>query len=130
MNRMIHRVKSDRSDLDMVFEMKLKLGVPLTFSITEVETNNKTAYSVGKDRLLLICLIPDVQPEDVEQMTETINYYRYQLAMDGIRYIKLNDEEYYVQERVDPAEFLANLDKNAVKVEHSVYDYLYMTAVW
>lgn len=70
MNNMIHRVKSDRSDLDMVCEIMLKLGVPLTYSITAVEINGKTAYSIGEDSLLLICLALDVQPEDVEQMAE------------------------------------------------------------
>ena len=60
----------------------------------------------------------------LEQVTETINFYRHQLAIDGIRYIKLDGEEYYVQEIFDSAEFIANLDKNAVKVEHSVYDYV------
>nr|WP_308759114.1 site-specific DNA-methyltransferase [uncultured Anaerotignum sp.] len=70
MNNMIHRVKSERSDLDMVCEIMLKLGVPLTYSITAVEINGKTAYSIGDDCLLLICLAPDVQPEDVEQMAE------------------------------------------------------------
>ena len=70
MNNMIHRVKSDRSDLDMVSEIMLKLGVPLTYSITAVEINGKTAYSIGEDSLLLICLALDVQPEDVEQMAE------------------------------------------------------------
>lgn len=70
MNNMIHRVKSDRSDLDMVCEIMLKLGVPLTYSITTVEINGKTAYSIGDDCLLLICLAPDVQPEDIEQMAE------------------------------------------------------------
>ena len=70
MNNMIHRVKSDRSDLDMVSEIMLKLGVPLTYSVTAVEINGKTAYSIGDDCLLLICLAEDVQPEDVEQMAE------------------------------------------------------------
>ena len=57
MNNMIHRVKLDRSDLDMVCEIMLMLGVPL-------------AYSIGDDCLHLICLAPDVQPEDVEQIAE------------------------------------------------------------
>ena len=70
MNAMIHRVKPDRSDLDMVFEVMLKLGVPLDFPVTEVSVNGKTAYSVGEDCLLLVCLAPDIQPEDVEQMAE------------------------------------------------------------
>ena len=70
MNAMIHRVKPDRSDLDMVFEVMLKLGVPLDFPVAEVTVNGKTAYSVGEDCLLLVCLAPDVQPGDVEQMAE------------------------------------------------------------
>ena len=70
MNAMIYRVKPDRSDLDMVFEVMLKLGVPLDFPVSEVSVNGKTAYSVGEDCLLLVCLTPDIQPEDVEQMAE------------------------------------------------------------
>lgn len=70
MNSMINRVKNDRSDLDMVCEIMLKIGVPLTYSITQIEINNKTAYAIGDDCLLLICLAPNVQPEDIEQMVE------------------------------------------------------------
>ena len=67
---MIHRVKSDRSNLDMVYEIMLKLGVPLTYSVKPFTVNNKTIYGVGDDCLLLVCLAENVQPEDVEQMTE------------------------------------------------------------
>lgn len=70
MNGMIHRVKSDRSDMDMVCEIMLKLGVPLDCSVGKIEFNGKTAYTVGKDCLLLVCLAEDVQPEDVETMAE------------------------------------------------------------
>lgn len=70
MNGMIHRVKSDRSDMDMVSEIMLKLGVPLTCCVGKVEVNGKAAYTVGDDCLLLICLAPDVQPADVEAMAE------------------------------------------------------------
>lgn len=70
MNGMIHRVKSDRSDLDMVYEIMLKLGVPLTYSVHPLTIRDKTAYAVGEDFLLLVCLAANVQPEDVEQMAE------------------------------------------------------------
>lgn len=70
MNTMIHRVKSDRSDLDMIYEIMLKLGVPLTYSVKPFTVNSKTIYSVGDDCLLLVCLAENVQPEDVERMTE------------------------------------------------------------
>lgn len=70
MNSMVQRVKPDRSDLDMVCEIMLKLGVPLTYTISKIEVNEKTAYTVGEDSLLLICLSADVQPEDVEVMAD------------------------------------------------------------
>ena len=70
MNSMIHRVKPERTDLDMIYEIMLKLGVPLTYPVTPFSINNKSVYGVGNDCLLLVCLAEDVQPEDVEQMTE------------------------------------------------------------
>lgn len=59
-----------------------------------------------------------------EQAIELIRNHRHALAIDGIRYVKLDGQEYYVQEIFDTAELIANLDRNAVKVEHSVYDYV------
>lgn len=70
MNGMIHRVKPDRTDLDMVYEIMLKLGVLLTYSVQKIDLNGKSAYTVGEDCLLLICLAENVQPEDVEMMAE------------------------------------------------------------
>lgn len=70
MNVMINRVKTDRTDMDMVSEVMLKLGVPLTYSVTKVDINGKAAYTVGDDCLLLICLAENVLPENVEQMVE------------------------------------------------------------
>ena len=72
MNSMINRVKADRSDLDMVCEVMLKLGVPLTYSVNKVAVNSKVAYTVGDDCLLLVCLAADITPEDVEAMAEYV----------------------------------------------------------
>ena len=72
MNTMINRVKADRSDLDMVCEVMLKLGVPLTYSVNKVAVNSKAAYTVGDDCLLLVCLAADITPEDVEAMAEYV----------------------------------------------------------
>ncbi len=49
-------IKPDRNDLDVVYETMLKLGIPLDYSVTEVEVNDKKAYSIGEDCLVLICL--------------------------------------------------------------------------
>ena len=59
-----------------------------------------------------------------EKALEIIARNRHNLAIDGIRYIKLAGEEYYVQEIFDSAELLANLDRNAIPVKNSVYDYI------
>lgn len=62
--------------------------------------------------------------EFYEKALEIIERNRHKLAIDGIKYIKLADEEYYVQEIFDSTELIANLDKNAVAVENSVYDHV------
>ena len=70
MNNMVHRVKTDRTDMDMVFEVMLKLGVQPTAVVEKKDVNGKTVYTVGNDSLLLICLAESVKPEDVEAMAE------------------------------------------------------------
>ena len=60
----------------------------------------------------------------LEKAIEIIKSRRHQLAIDGISYIKLDGKEYYAQEIFSTDELIANLDRNAVKVEHSVYDYI------
>lgn len=60
----------------------------------------------------------------LEKASEIIRDNCHALAIDGIGYIKLDGQEYYAQEIFDTAELIANLDRNAVKVEHSVYDYI------
>lgn len=60
----------------------------------------------------------------LEKAIELIHNNRHALAIDGISYIKLDGKEYYVQEIFDSSELIANLDHNAVAVNHSVYDYI------
>ena len=69
MNNMIHRVKADRTDMDMVFEIMLKLGVQPTAAVEKKDINGKAVYSV-EDALILICLDKNINPEDVEAMAE------------------------------------------------------------
>lgn len=63
-------IKAGRSDMDIVFEVMLKLGVPLDFPVTEIMAGNKKAYSVGEDTLLLVCLDTGITPEDMEAMCD------------------------------------------------------------
>ena len=64
---MIDRIKPDRTDLDVVYEIMLKMGVPLTCSVSQVDISGKTAWSVG-DFLLLICLSDGLTVEMIEEM--------------------------------------------------------------
>lgn len=68
MNGMINRVKADRTDLDMVYEIMLKLGVPLTSTVNRIGVNGKTAYTISGSSLLLVCLAANISPEDVDAM--------------------------------------------------------------
>ena len=70
MNTMVNRVKPDRSDMDMVCEIMLKLGIPLTNSIDKVSVNAKSAYIIKGGSMLLVCLAADILPEDVEAMAD------------------------------------------------------------
>ena len=60
----------------------------------------------------------------MEKCLEIIKHNRHALAIDGIKYVKLDGQEYYAQEIFDSAELVANLDKNAVAVNRSIYDHI------
>ena len=72
MSGMFESVKSDRKPLDVVYEIMLKMGVELTYSVTPVEVAGKTAYSVGDECLLLICLEEGVTSEMIEEMADYV----------------------------------------------------------
>lgn len=66
-------VKSDRTDLDVVYEVMLKLGIPLDYKVIPIEINHKKAYSIGENCLVLVCIDygkDGITPEDIEAMCE------------------------------------------------------------
>lgn len=69
MNDMIDSIKDDRTDMDVVYEVMLKMGVPLDIPVTYTEINDKIAYVVG-DMLLLVCLANNITAEDIEKMAD------------------------------------------------------------
>ncbi|NMP37836.1 MAG: hypothetical protein GX051_06890 [Clostridiales bacterium] len=68
MNSMIHNVKVDRTYI--VCEIMLKWGVPLTYTVKKIDIDGVTAYSVGEDCLLLICLAENITTENIEAMAD------------------------------------------------------------
>lgn len=69
LNAMTNSVKPDRTDMDVVAEIMLKMGVPLDIRVTKIDVNGKAAYAVG-DYLLLICLAENVTAEDMEKLCD------------------------------------------------------------
>ena len=71
--------------------------------------------------------VPDLlnNPQKLtELMISALHTVQSRMEIDGIRYTRLDGEEYYLQEIFDSEELVAYLDKNAIGVEHSVYDYI------
>jgi Adenine specific DNA methylase Mod len=71
----VDRRKPDRSDLDMVYEVMLKLGIQLTEPVMKIDFDGKIAYSIKKECLLLVCLDKDLEIETIDKMTELAPAY-------------------------------------------------------
>lgn len=69
LNAMIDTVKDDRTDMDVVYEVMLKMGIPLDVEVQYMEINDKIAYIVG-DFILMICLADKIAAEDIEAMAQ------------------------------------------------------------
>ena len=67
------RIKKDRSQKDLVYEIMLKLGIPLTYPVTEERINGRLVYIIGEDCLVAVCLDGTnngIQPEDIETLCD------------------------------------------------------------
>lgn len=69
LNDMVDSIKHDRTAMDVIYEVMLKMGIQLDTPVTYTEINGKVAYVVG-DLLLLICFAESLTAEDVEKMAE------------------------------------------------------------
>ena len=67
MNSMIYSIKDDRTDMDVVYEVMLKMGVPLDVPVQYIEVNGKIVYIVG-EFLLMIALFDNITAEDIESI--------------------------------------------------------------
>ena len=69
----VKTLKFDRSELDVVYEVMLKLGIPVTYKVAPIEINGRKVYSIGEDGLILVCLDGSkggITPEDITEMCE------------------------------------------------------------
>lgn len=73
MDGMIESIKKGRTELDVVYEVMLKLGIPATYKVFENNLNGRKVYSIGEDGLILVCLDGSnggITPEDITAMCE------------------------------------------------------------
>lgn len=66
---LVNRIKNDRSDLDIIFEMMLKWGLELTYPIEENEICGYPVYSVAYDELIC-CMKPGITIDVLERIAE------------------------------------------------------------
>ncbi len=72
---MTRTIKADRTDNDIVYEVMLKLGIPLDYPVSRIQINDKKAYSIGENCLVLVCLDygqNGITPEDIDKMCDLL----------------------------------------------------------
>ena len=52
---MADTVKVGRTPEDLVYEVMLKLGIPLGYKVIPIKINDKEAFAIGEDCLVLVC---------------------------------------------------------------------------
>ncbi len=67
----LDNMKPDRRDIDMIYEVFLKYGVPLTEKLSALRIQDRTFYVVGDTGYLMICLEKGITVEIVEEMIKT-----------------------------------------------------------
>ncbi|WP_455475854.1 site-specific DNA-methyltransferase [Bartonella sp. B17] len=60
-----------RSEFDVVCEVLLKYGLPLTEKISTLQIEDKNFYTVGDEGYLFICLDKNIKIETIERLIET-----------------------------------------------------------
>lgn len=69
LNKMIDGIKSNRTDMDVVYEIILKMGYTLDTNVSYVEIGDKIAYVVG-EMSLIVCLCNGITAEDIEKLAD------------------------------------------------------------
>jgi adenine-specific DNA-methyltransferase len=67
----IHHLKSDRSEMDILYELLLKLGLDLCVPINEKEIAGKKVHSIGGG-VLIACLSKEIRNEEIEPLSTGI----------------------------------------------------------
>lgn len=118
-------VKAEEIDRTTVLTTNVKEALPDVISYLQNRTNltRKTIVEilVKSKNLHLFAKNPQRYMEDVSQ---TITIVMRTMLVDGIKYTKLGDAEYYAQELFESEELFGYLERNMIASEKSVFEYV------
>ncbi|RZJ93825.1 MAG: hypothetical protein EOO60_04400 [Hymenobacter sp.] len=86
-------LKDDRTEQDILTELLLKLGLPLTGLLEERSVGGHTLYAVGAGTLLA-CLSPRIEKEEVETLAQALATWHQELAPVGDSQVVLRDSAF------------------------------------
>ena len=100
---MSETVKPDRSELDIIYEVMLKLGIPLDREIVAGHVNDKRVYAVKDDSESLICLdhgSEGITAEDLREICDAFTPKRIVLAEHAFKDdIALSNAHYILRDK-------------------------------
>lgn len=86
-------LKTDRTEQDILFELLLKLGLDLTVPIEQKVMAGKTVNSIGAG-VLLACLAPQINNDEVESLALGLVEWHRQLATVGETQVVFRDSAF------------------------------------
>ncbi len=116
---------TEESDRYAVGLKDLQENIPDIIAYLQNETNltRKTIVEILL-RSKTIHLLKKNPQRYMEQVVQIISAKMRHMIVDGIKYTKIGDDEYYAQELFEKEELTGYLSKNMIKSKKSVYDYV------
>jgi len=89
----VDHLKADRTELDILIELLLKLGLELTVPTEERKIAGKTVYNIGAGTLIA-CLDTKIPAKDVEKLAHGIAAWHKELAPAGETVVVFRDSAF------------------------------------
>lgn len=113
----VNRIKPDRSEEDILYELLLKLGLDLCAPVETKAIAGKTIFSVGNGTLIA-CLNEDLAREEIEQLALGIVEWRKEIALVDDSTVVLRDSAF--ADDVAKTNFAAILEQHGLESVRSL----------
>lgn len=114
--------ESERYNADIAFQNK-DLPDIITFLQNQTDLTRNTIVNLLIKTKTLPLFKKNPQ-KFMEEMTKAIKFVLKEMLIEGIKYTKIGDEEYYTQQNFENEELIGYLNKNMIKSEKSIYEYV------